>query len=145
MKSNGRILVKVPESYPGKRYILDYAPRSHYVYWKHTGHIIQKDEVIHHLDENKMNDSFENLKLMTRGEHTIIHQPKALMGLFKCPVCGVKFMRPLYNIKKQKEADRPVLCSRVCSGKLYGNGRPSHNFKFEVIKIFNKRVADVSE
>jgi len=40
---------------------------------KHIGRKILKSEVVHHVDENRTNNDIENLQLMTRGEHTTLH------------------------------------------------------------------------
>ena len=48
------------------------------VYCKHHGlPKIPSGHVVHHIDENKDNNSINNLKLITRGEHMKIH-PQAL-------------------------------------------------------------------
>src|SRR3546814_20717223 len=38
---------------------------------KHLGRRIQANEVVHHLDENKQNNSISNLQVLTRSEHEI--------------------------------------------------------------------------
>ena len=37
------------------------------------GRKLTKDEVVHHIDENKWNNSPENLQVMTRSEHIKLH------------------------------------------------------------------------
>ncbi len=39
----------------------------------HIGRRLNKDEVVHHIDRNRLNNSIENLQLMTHGEHTALH------------------------------------------------------------------------
>lgn len=41
---------------------------------KRLGHPLQKDEVVHHLDGNKLNNDPENLIICTRSEHPTIHR-----------------------------------------------------------------------
>ena len=48
----------------------------HYVWFKHTGQKIEKGWNIHHKDENKENNSFENLELLTASEHTKKYSPR---------------------------------------------------------------------
>jgi len=49
---------------------------SHYVWFLNTGHWPDwnKQEVIHHIDGNILNDDFKNLELMTIAEHTSFHK-----------------------------------------------------------------------
>lgn len=37
------------------------------------GRVLRKDEEVHHIDGNKLNNSPENLQLMTKAEHTALH------------------------------------------------------------------------
>lgn len=39
----------------------------------HMGRPLLSDEHVHHIDENPMNNDPSNLKVMSRGEHTRIH------------------------------------------------------------------------
>jgi HNH endonuclease len=46
------------------------------------------DEVVHHIDGNKMNNRIENLRIMTRQEHAnIYHPPKCRTKIIKCVHC----------------------------------------------------------
>jgi len=44
-----------------------------FVMEQHIGRKLSKDEVVHHIDEDKMNNDISNLKLMSFGEHTKLH------------------------------------------------------------------------
>ena len=64
--SNGRIIINGVPKY-----------KSHHAWFLNTGYwpdFKTKQEVIHHIDGNQENDSFENLQLMTSGEHTSLHK-----------------------------------------------------------------------
>ncbi len=41
------------------------------------GRHLRKDEVVHHIDGNKLNNVLSNLALMTRSEHARLHATKA--------------------------------------------------------------------
>jgi hypothetical protein len=39
----------------------------------HLGHPLDRDEVVHHIDRDPLNNDLANLMVMTRSEHCIIH------------------------------------------------------------------------
>lgn len=41
---------------------------------KHLGRKLASDEIVHHRDHNKLNNSIENLQLMTASEHAAYHR-----------------------------------------------------------------------
>ena len=86
MKNGSYILVIASENYPGKKYRDRYCYEHHLVYWKETGIIPKKGEIIHHKDENKTNNNFSNLKLIYSSEHNKIHSSVAYLT-FKCNYC----------------------------------------------------------
>lgn len=42
------------------------------------GRKLRKNEVVHHKDENKMNNHPDNLEVMTRGKHTTLHKKQEI-------------------------------------------------------------------
>ena len=73
MKNGEYELVIAPEGYPGKLYRDRYAYEHRVVWWKTTGTLPKEDEVIHHLNENKRDNRFENLTVLSREAHSKIH------------------------------------------------------------------------
>lgn len=75
---NGEVRYKVSAYDPstGKRFFI---PRSHYSYLNGTGdwekgiYKIVSGCVVHHKDFNPLNDEFNNLELMTIGDHRRLH------------------------------------------------------------------------
>ena len=47
-----------------------------YVMEQHIGRKLKKGEEVHHIDGNKMNNSIENLMLLTIDEHKKFHRDK---------------------------------------------------------------------
>lgn len=44
----------------------------------HIGRKLTKDEVVHHINEDRLDNRIENLQLMTRGEHSSYHRKKEI-------------------------------------------------------------------
>jgi predicted Zn-ribbon and HTH transcriptional regulator len=80
----------------------------------HIGRLLTKEEIVHHKDENKKNNSIENLQIMSASEHKEHHHPKGRTFVeLKCPNCGVMFFKEKRNIYGKKEPK----CSRTCNGQ----------------------------
>lgn len=68
----GYVRVLAPE-HPmalGSGYVLEHV----LVACKMIGRTLRKNEVVHHKDENRQNNSPENLQVMTRGAHVRLHK-----------------------------------------------------------------------
>ncbi|MGN0449533.1 MAG: HNH endonuclease signature motif containing protein [Ruminococcus sp.] len=44
----------------------------------YIGRKLTEDEVVHHINENRLDNRIENLQLMTRGEHSSYHRKKEI-------------------------------------------------------------------
>ena len=122
MKNGDYILVKAPEDYPGKRYRGKYCQEHVLNYWKHYGVVPNKNEIIHHKDENKNNNDWTNLELKSRSGHTAYHGiekgRKAIK--FICPVCNKICIKYKNNTGYGtiSKINQICTCSRNCAGKL---------------------------
>ncbi len=80
----------------------------------HLGRILKDDEIVHHMDNNGLNNSISNLKVMESTEHRRLHATtgRTCVDLI-CPNCGKVFSREVRNTRGKKEPK----CSRKCNGE----------------------------
>ncbi len=69
-KHKGRMYVLCPEN-PNAHG--GYVSEHRLVMEKHIDRYLVDDEVVHHIDEDKLNNNIENLQLMSLGEHSTLH------------------------------------------------------------------------
>jgi len=85
------------------------------------GRPLALNEVVHHRNKVKTDNSPENLEVIMRGEHSHIHaRPQSRVDLI-CPVCGKTFSSKPSHVKKR------TTCSPECAGVLfakYYTGKP---------------------
>lgn len=63
----------------GYRYLCiegEQTPEHKHIMEKHLGRKLDEQEVVHHINENKLDNRLENLMVMTRAEHMIHHKPR---------------------------------------------------------------------
>ena len=116
MKNGDYILVTAPENYPGKKYRNKYCYEHYLVYWKNHNILPSQEQVIHHKDENKKNNSLENLELIDRVEHIVFHNSnkKTKMVVLCCLGClkiFIKEKRQTHLIKNNTY----TCCSKKCA------------------------------
>lgn len=107
INNRGRFLVFRPDC--PRAFASGYALRSHVVFWLTTGTTPPLGTVLHHDDENKLNDRFENLVVKEHGQHTRDHCQLPRLELV-CDGCGKEFQRNRqHGVRYNKN-----YCSHAC-------------------------------
>lgn len=86
------------------------------------GRKLKKHEHVDHINEDKSDDTDDNLQILTPGsnnEKNIKHRGKTkrMVDLI-CPVCRKRFTRKWNQTHWAKKCGNHTTCSRSCSGKL---------------------------
>lgn len=116
VKNGSYTLVVAPDEYPGKRYRGKYCYEHHLVYWQNTGVVPKNGEVVHHINEDKRDNKFENLELKTEGRHNGDHGHARKREVWlKCPTCNK-------DVLARRPSKVQQFCSRKCIGVLIHRG-----------------------
>jgi hypothetical protein len=92
VNNRGRFMVYRPD-YP-KAYENGYALRAHVVWWLHHDLPHVKGTNLHHVNGDPLDDRYENLKLLSHGDHIRHHQAfSKAQRLKRCAGCGELFDR----------------------------------------------------
>lgn len=84
-----------------------------YIMEKHIGRKLLITEIVHHIDENTLNNSLDNLVIMSRKEHIILHKTQeCITKEYTCLNCK-KIFTKLRKLKCK-------FCSKSCS-TIYSN------------------------
>jgi len=120
MKNGPYELIKPPEDYPGKRYRGRYAYEHHVVWWQNTGELVPDGFLIHHINDKKRDNRFENLEMMSVSKHTAMHKDigEAKFHIFECAFCGITSKMAAKNYRyKTSIGQKEFCCSRSCARK----------------------------
>jgi hypothetical protein len=83
------------------------------------GRLLQRNEIVHHIDGNTQNDNIDNLELLTNIEHATLHAMTVDDIECVCPICDTGFsLRPnqyRLRVKRSKYKSKPT-CSSKCGG-----------------------------
>lgn len=151
MRGKKRYKVYVPNHKRGndQHYVL----RSIVAYEIYHNIVVPKTLEIHHINENTLDDSIENLQLVTKSEHRIIHNRTVGRIITRvCKYCGKEFEIQKHRLK---EVGRGKYCSQECFHN-HNVGKNHHNYirkkviceqcgkEFEVIPSKNRRFCSHS-
>ncbi len=104
---SGYYFIKWPEHYRANKQ--GYVKKADMVLEAKLNRKLELNEIAHHINGNKLDDSYENLEVMDNLEHTRMHheQRKKRENEYTCKVCGNGFRR---TGRKKK----PSTCSLTC-------------------------------
>lgn len=115
MRNGKYILMCAPNNYPGKRYRGRYIYEHHYVWWKNTGELVPVGHIVHHKNDDKRDNRFINLEVMSNRDHVIMHnadRSRAMLTLV-CSLCNLIFLREKRNVMaKIKQGQSRFYCCR---------------------------------
>lgn len=100
-----------------------------YLMCMHLGRRLEDWEEVDHIDNDKLNDTIENLQILTKRQnkdkHTATLNGRTMMELV-CPWCNKTFYKERRLVVHTKRVYPPT-CSRSCSGnyQAYMEGRPT--------------------
>ena len=98
LSGDGRWMIPAPENYQGKKYIGDrYVYEHRLIMERHLGRFLEYNEVVHHKNENKLDNRLENLEILLRMKHSSLHAKKPTIENLICDWCLKKFERQIKN------------------------------------------------
>lgn len=117
-KENRRMANLVSKTDNSIRTTISYA---RYLMSVHLNRVLEKDEHVDHIDNDKMNDVITNLQILSPQEnklkqeiHNSIVNPKFVT--LKCSSCAIIFEYPARNYRfHSKHGQQKFHCSRQCS------------------------------
>lgn len=109
--SNNRFRVYYPD-HPRAEKKLGYILREIVAYEAYNGILVPSHLEVHHIDGNTLNDSKENLILLTKSQHRIAHQWNKVSRI--CLTCGKTFDIDNWRLK---DKSRGKYCSQQCYHK----------------------------
>jgi len=115
MRNGGYELVIAPPEYPGKKYRGRYVYEHHLVWWKHTGQLVPVGFDLHHKDENKRRNVYDNLELKKHGAHIADHNAVEREVLL-CGYCSaeMKLLPSVVLTRMKQSRSGKLFCSRRC-------------------------------
>lgn len=114
LSGDGRWMIPAPSGYQGRKYIKGlYVYEHRYLMEQKLGRLLSYNEVVHHINRNKLDNRIENLELRTRASHTKEHSIPVAMATLKCFLCGIGFEREqrIYN-EELKRGQKRFFCCR---------------------------------
>lgn len=94
---------------------------------------------VHHRDGNRLNNTADNLAVLSRSEHAHAHKPPSEFVLITCPVCGRAFEQTRYRVEKRNAQFCSDECCRYSQRKVVD--RPSKDELNELLHLVHNWCA----
>lgn len=80
--------------------------------------LLRSDEIVHHKNHDKKDNTIDNLEVLTASEHSKLHNTTGRsMVELQCPECEDSFERERRQTHLVKGGKR-TFCSRICNGRF---------------------------
>lgn len=99
---------------------------------------LKDNEIVHHIDGDKTNNSWDNLEVMTLSEHTAQHNKGKTIAVLECPQCGSIFERVRNQTFLVKSKSSASFCSHECKGRYYALGNKTPEGKKYVVEVYKE-------
>ena len=85
-----------------------------------VGRLLESNEVVHHIDEDRSNDDISNLELLSRSDHSRHHMKPVEPTRAQCAICETWFeVAPHhYRARVARSHAGTIACSRRCGRKM---------------------------
>lgn len=91
-----------------------------YIMEEHLGRKLSPEEVVHHINGDKLDNRIENLEVVLVSEHSRNHrllEGKVLDMI--CPFCGSIFKKKKWYVDdKLRKGRKNIFCSKECSNNF---------------------------
>lgn len=98
-------------------------PFARYLMSVEIGRYLRDDEHVDHIDEDKTNDSVDNLQILTPLENSkkyfLLKGKRAKKVVLSCPQCQEDFMLTERHYKSRIKNNKRIFCSKNCSLLFY--------------------------